>query len=71
MENFQIKCVSCKSVTEFEFNDDYSEIKCLTCGHVFTEGKEELMRQNAEMHKEEINKHFADETRKAARDILG
>lgn len=71
MKNFDIKCVSCKTVSQFEFNDEYSEIKCLSCGYVFTGGKDELMRLNSEMYKSEIEDHLKDDTEKSAKDFLG
>ena len=42
------RCATCGYQDHFEFNDDYSYIKCTNCGREYFGGKEELLEYNQE-----------------------
>ena len=63
MENVQAKCVECGGL-EFEHNDDLSYIKCVTCEREYLEGKDELMKLNAELYASEL-------ALKSVKDVFG
>lgn len=68
MENVQIKCVDCDCEDQFEYNEDFSFIKCLNCGREYAGGKDEIIQLNWDAIK---NDKAIDAIRKASKDILG
>ena len=68
MENIQIKCVDCGCEDQFEYNDDFSYIKCLNCNREYLGGKDEIMQLNWDSIK---NEKAIEAIKKASKDIFG
>lgn len=70
MSKFQVKCVSCKTVAEFKYDDEFTEIECMNCGYIFTEGREALLEAQRELNKDEIADHFTKKASDLAKKII-
>lgn len=62
--DIKLRCATCGSEDQFEFNEDKSYIKCKMCGREYLGGIEELKKLNSDAIdsvKEEIAKEMKSE----------
>lgn len=62
---FSFRCDTCGDTSSFEFNEDKSWVKCVSCNREYNGGIEELK----ELNKEEINQEIENVKKEVTEDL--